>query len=149
VAESRDRETALWGWLKKPIASLHLPQHIQRIENAVARGTPDVEGCINSHAFWCELKVASAMARGRWRIRITPEQVRFALRRHGAGGKSWVLVRACGDTWGSNRHFLISGGDTEELLEPISDERLTALSFCAPSASPVDVLKIMAGLQAN
>lgn len=142
----RNRETALWNWLKTHFKELRPHRHdVQRIENAVAKGTPDVEGCIGGRSFWCELKVAHAMAGDRWRVRITPEQVKFALRRSRAGGKSWVLVRVCGASWRDNRHYLVPGHLSEELLEPTSRARLEELSACPSSAAAVEILRTMVG----
>lgn len=144
----RDRETALWGWLKKHLKELKpkgFKYDVQRIENSVAKGTPDVEGIVGGKSFWCELKVAHPMASDRFRIKITVEQVRFALRRTRAGGFSWVLVRCCGANWRENKHYLIPGEYSEELLEPISRERLHQLSAADPGAAAVELWETMVG----
>lgn len=142
----RSRESALWAWLKTHLKELKpLKHHVHRIENSVAKGTPDVEGTIDGKSFWCELKVAHAMANDRWRVRITVEQVRFALRRSKAGGASWVLVRCCGRTWRDNKHFLVRGEDAEQLLQPIETSRLSELSACIPDAAAVEILKTLVG----
>lgn len=146
AAAERNRESALWGWLKNHLKELKPSRHdVQRIENGVAKGTPDVEGCIAGKTFWCELKVAHAMANDKWRIKITSEQVRFALRRSRAGGASWVLVRCCGYTWRENRHFLIRGEDAEQLLQPLETSRLEELSACKSNAAAVEILRTMVG----
>lgn len=142
----RSRETALWNWLKDHLKELRPRRHdVQRIENAVAKGTPDVEGCIDGETFWCELKVAHPMANDRWRVRITTDQVRRALRRTRAGGRSWVLVRVCGATWRQNEHYLVRGQDAEALLEPLLRSELLSLSAAQPSAAAVELLKTMVG----
>lgn len=148
MANDRCRETALWGWLKdhlKELRAYGLKFDVQRVENAVAKGTPDVEGCIAGDTFWCELKVAYEMANDRLRVRITADQVRRALRREGAGGRSWVLVRVCGRTWRQNRHYLIAGKDSEELLAPVSRTRLEELSAVPSDAAAIELLKALVG----
>jgi hypothetical protein len=148
MASERNRETALWNWLKTHLNELRavgLKHDVQRIENAIGKGTPDVEGCIAGETFWCELKVAYEMANNMLRVRITADQVRRALRREKAGGRSWVLVRVCGRTWRENRHFLISGQDAEELLNPLSRDRMLELSQVDPTAAAVEVLKALVG----
>lgn len=142
----RSRETALWNWLKDHLKELRPLKHdVQRIENAVARGTPDVEGCVDGDTFWCELKVAYPMANDRLRVKITTDQVRRALKRVRAGGRSWVLVRLCGANWRDNRHFLVRGEDAEELLEPVSVARMRELSAADPASAAVELLKTMVG----
>lgn len=142
----RNRETSLWNWLKDHLKELRPLKHdVQRIENACAKGTPDVEGCIDGETFWCELKVAYPLFGDRWRIKITVNQVRRALRRVRAGGRSWVLVRACGETWRQNEHFLIAGEHAEELLQPVSRARLEELSAAQPRSAAVELLRTMVG----
>lgn len=142
----RNRETSLWNWLKEHLKELRPLKHdVQRIENAVARGTPDVEGCIDGDTFWCELKVAYPMAGDRWRVKITADQVRRALRRERAGGRSWVLVRLCGDTWRENRHYLVRGRDSEELMQPLPRARLAELSASDPASAAVELWRTMVG----
>lgn len=146
MPNDRNRETALWGWLKDHLRELRPLLHdVQRIENVVATGTPDVEGCIDGETFWCELKVAYEMANDRVRVKITTQQVRRALRRVRAGGRSWVLVRVCGPTWRDNEHFLIAGDDAEELLEPVTLARLLELSAAPPRSAAVELLRTMVG----
>ncbi len=146
MANDRNRETALWNWLKTHLNELRavgLRHDVQRVENAVGKGTPDVEGCIAGETFWCELKVAYEMANGMVRVRITADQVRRALRRERAGARSWVLVRVCGRTWRENRHFLVPGRDSEHLLNPLPLARLRELSSIDPAAAAVEVLKAL------
>lgn len=144
----RDRETSLWGWLKKAVKELKrkgLCPDVQRIENIVAKGTPDVEGIVGGKSLWCELKVAHPMAGDRWRVKITVDQVRYALRRTKAGGFSWVLVRVCGANWRENKHYLIPGEYSEELLEPISRKRLEELSAADPGSAAIELWETMVG----
>lgn len=144
--DDRNKETSLWNWLKDHIKELKpLRSDIQRIENTVAKGTPDVEGCIDGESFWCELKVAYPMAGDKFRTKITVEQVRRALKRHSVGGRSWILIRTCGPTWRDNRHYLIRGCDAEELLEPTQRARLEELSVAHPASAAVELLKTMVG----
>lgn len=140
----RNRESSLWGWLKDHLKELRPRKfHIQRVENAVAKGVPDVEGCIDGWSFWCELKVAYPMASDRVRVRIEQAQVNWAIRRCRAGGRSWVLVRVTGKTWRENRHYLVWGLDAQELREPIALQRLEELSAAAPASAAVELLRTM------
>lgn len=142
----RNRETALWNWLKDHLKELRPRKHdVQRIENAIAKGTPDVEGCIDGETFWTELKVAYPLWGDRFRIKITQAQVNRAILRERAGGRSWVLVRACGETWRDNRHFLVRGRDASELLQPVSRTRLEELSAAPPAAAAIELWETMVG----
>ena len=140
----RNRESQLWAWLRAGADKLRKLADLIRIENGVAVGTPDVEGCYDGGTFWCELKVAHALRAG-WRIHITPSQVRRARARCRAGGRSWVLVRCCGATAHLNRHYLVDGMDAERLLEPIGTEELQLLSKVHADADAVFIVKTMAG----
>jgi hypothetical protein len=142
----RSRESALWGWLKdhlKELKAKGLRHDVQRIENAVAKGTPDVEGCIDGRTFWCELKVAYPMANDHVRVKIEQAQVNRAVRRRRAGGRSWVLVRVTGKSWRENRHYLVDGLDADELRLPIPLARLAELSAVAPQSAAVEILQTL------
>lgn len=114
----RDKETALWDWLRKGAARLDLPKHVQRIEDTTKSGTPDVEGCINSNSFWMELKIAYEQVRSPViRIKTTDKQVYFALRRTQVGGLSWYFIRV--GQYPNYQHFLIHGSLAEELFNKL------------------------------
>lgn len=84
----------------------HLPQvHWQAIEvGLVGRGVPDTNGCHQGAEFWIECKSTDY-----WSINLEPEQVGWLLRRHRAGGRTFVAVRrrfaarprspACDELW--------------------------------------------------
>lgn len=148
MSVDRNRETSLWNWLKEHLKELRPRRFdVQRIENAIAKGTPDVEGCIDGETFWCELKVAYPLWGERVRVKITQQQVNRAILRCRAGGRSWVLVRVCGETWRENRHFLVPGQHAARLLEPIGLDALYSLSACPPNAAAVELWKTMAELR--
>ncbi len=71
--------------------------HVVRIEDALARGVPDVEGCVSGLQFWCELK---SIPRFPFRTQtviavphFTIEQREFLRLRHLAGGRAFLLLR--------------------------------------------------------
>lgn len=116
LVHARDKESAVWGWLKGQLPLLKLRHHVHRVENAAEVGDPDVEGCIDGRSFHIELKVAERYrADGSFEVRIKSEQAYWAHRRVKAGGRSWVLIRAA---VGQQRlHYLIPGDVTIELFE--------------------------------
>jgi hypothetical protein len=141
----RSREASLWAWLKPNPGMLLGDYHdVIRIENCVAVGTADVEGCIGGGTFWCELKVARVLKCGDAWVDITPAQVRRALRRTRAGGRHWVLIRYEGE--GKRRHYLVDGAASEALLERrLTVTELDALNKIDPYASASTILTTMAG----
>lgn len=134
MAIDRNRESALWGWLKTGLNRVSLPKDVQRIENSVGLGTPDVEGCIAGGQFWVELKVAQEYVRApEVTVHLTARQAYRALRRTAAGGSSFILVRVGS---GSDMcHYLIWGAYAEEMVgRKISVERLRLLTITEPKA---------------
>jgi hypothetical protein len=136
----RDRETALWGWLRDSLQSITVPKHIQRIEDSTKSGTPDVEGCIEGRNFWIELKVAYEQVRSPVvRVKTTDKQVYFAYRRTKVGGLSWYLIRVGKHPHRS--HYLIHGSLAEQLFDkPITLDWLHENSAVAPNCTAAQAL---------
>ena len=59
------KESQFWALVKGK-----LPGHVERVENALTRGTPDVNMCVEGTEFWLELKVLDT--KGQCELR--PEQ---------------------------------------------------------------------------
>ncbi|MCK1668668.1 hypothetical protein [Bradyrhizobium sp. 153] len=98
------RESSLWTWLSK--ARLEFPDvlHMERVENMLGAGFPDVDGYLRPHgAFQLELKSTTRPARP-----TTP--VRFALQKRDAQIKflrtRWEL--------GANAFFLLQVGEASD-----------------------------------
>lgn len=136
----RDRETALWGWLRDSMQTIKVPKHVQRIEDSTKSGTPDVEGCVEGRSFWIELKVAYEQLKAPIvRVKTTDKQVYFALRRTGTGGLSWYLIRV--GKHPHRFHYLIHGSLAEALLDkPITLDWLHANSAVDPKCSAAQVI---------
>lgn len=115
----------------------HAGLHIQRVENVVGAGTPDVEGCLNGNTFWIELKQATVYQNGNCRIKFQPKQPGWLKRRVASGGKAFVLIGAKAD------RFLIPGHLAEEIEGTVSLEHLKSLSLCFIRPKPVEILKIV------
>lgn len=132
----RDRESALWAWLRDALPRLHMKKHVQRIEDSTKSGTPDVEGClVGGRPFWMELKVAYEQERSPVvRVKTTDRQVYFALRRAQAGGLSWYLIRV--GKYPRRSHYLIPGVLSEALLDkPVALDWLHTHSAVLPDAT--------------
>lgn len=78
------KESQFWALVKG-----HLPGHVERVENALTRGTPDVNMCHDSTELWLELKILDA--KGNCQLR--PEQYLWHRKRQEHGGRVFVLAR--------------------------------------------------------
>jgi len=143
------RENVLWKWLKRGAQKL-TDLHMERVENGVASGTPDVDGCWDTAAFKMELKRSPDRTDGMVQIKFRPLQMPWLRKYWRCGGNGWVLL-AVGE--GHNvKRFLIKGCDlTEENFEEvrrdqgavivgISLEELEDLSVIPANATPLQVL---------
>lgn len=90
------RETGLWKWLKKAIVVAKTNLDMNRIENSVMSGMPDVEGHYkNTGQFWLELKMAKRPARATTKVRpkVREGQVEWLTKRWHLGGNAWILLQ--------------------------------------------------------
>ena len=78
------KESKFWSLVK-----CHLPGHVERVENALTRGTPDVNMVYDSTELWLELKILDA--KGSCQLR--PEQALWHRKRQEHGGRVFVLAR--------------------------------------------------------
>lgn len=74
----------------RPLFRKHLPGvHWVSIESGLTEsGIPDANGCVEGIEFWMEYKVSHG-----WKVGLRPEQIGFHLRRHRAGGRTFVAIR--------------------------------------------------------
>lgn len=105
------RESNLWNWLREGGRPLRPDLDLQRIENLVGVGTPDVEGCYQGSQFWIELKAIDDS--GSLDVEVSPEQVMWHRRRHLAGGRSWFLIQV--GSGSRAMRFLIPGYRADDL----------------------------------
>lgn len=78
------KESQFWALVKGK-----LPGHVERVENALTRGTPDVNMCHEGCESWLELKVLDA----KHHCELRPEQYLWHRRRQEVGGRVFVLAR--------------------------------------------------------
>lgn len=100
------KESDLWALLKKAVRAIEPDAQLERIENAVARGTPDVAYTIRGAAGWIELK---HVRNGSDQVGLRPMQVVWMRALTRAGGKGWILARR------GNEIRLWSGDDAAAL----------------------------------
>lgn len=139
---SKTRENSgLWRWFRSGTRHLRPLLHMQRVENGVATGTPDVEGFYGKQ-FWTELKAVDDC--GEIDVEVSTEQVVWHNLRHRAGGRSWFLIQV--GSGAKARRFLIPGSKAKELhpdKKPWSIRQLHHLSWCQECDDPVKLLKTM------
>lgn len=124
------RESELWTWLSK----LQSPElHIQRIEDSLAAGVPDVELCIAGACGWLELKTGMYPVNADTPIRfpVRPEQVEWMNARGKAGGSAgWLLLVSQRLLWkkiiGQRRVFLLPSWHGASILEGLNGAELAA-----------------------
>lgn len=104
-------EQALWQWVKRHFNKFGF---WERIENNLARGTPDLHYCINGSAGWIELKQLEA-----WPMRETtkvqvPTLTIYQRTWHEEyakqSGRSWLLLRV-----GMRDYLLFAGSDVKRI----------------------------------
>jgi len=83
-----EEEKKFYQWFRTQMNEHQV--HIQRIENTVGSGIPDVNLCHKGNEAWVELKI---LTNGRTLLRGV--QYAWGIKRSQAGGKVWVL---CLDT---------------------------------------------------
>lgn len=108
------READWWNGTVRPalvrvLQRRELPHQIERIENLLGAGTPDVLMIIEGHCVWVELKV-----RRRGRVCVQPGQPAWHQRHAAAGGTSFVLVK------GDRCVELHAGTDLPWLTSPLA-----------------------------
>lgn len=135
-------ESALWERCKTGIKTLRALGHrldIQRLENSVGVGHPDVEGCIDGSQLWIELKSCARPARSDTMIRpkVRESQSIWHRGRTEAGGKiHWVLIQV-GEDHGAIL-YLIPGCHYDKIVAPEAD--LEIMSAVPITATTADVL---------
>lgn len=137
---SKTRETSVWQWLSKGRRPLGPSVFLERIENSVGDGTPDVRGTYLGRDFWIELKSAALPARLTTPVQtgLRLEQEEWAKAYIQAGGRNlFMLIRVA-----ASKRLLIPGRYFESLRShPIPYARLAELSLTPPDASPVQIIE--------
>jgi hypothetical protein len=77
---------------------------IDRVENGLVDGMPDVSCCLDGVEVWLELKYvddwpARAATQVLGRKGLRPEQINWHIKQGQAGGKSFILVGIGKETW--------------------------------------------------
>ena len=139
-------ESNLWSWYQvgtRRFRSLGL--HHTRVENGVASGTPDYEGCFRGHSWWSELK-SSPRPRHKtdpvvidWR----PGQQAWLYHRSRCGGRAYLFLQV--GSGAKACRYLIPGRHAP-FTDGLPEQDLAVLSLVNPKAKPPEFLFASAGL---
>lgn len=134
------RERALWRWLRE--GTRDVPgARLQRVENALGRSTPDVEGTVGTGGFWVELKrCARPPKRGGTpvRFRFQPGQSDWLLTRWGLDRGAWLLCQVDRD------RYLMPGRVAPLVERGVTRQALEGLAVISPRSSAPAVLGAIA-----
>lgn len=137
MSNSKTTESNLWKWLATSRQIYRDRLHINRVENTVLRGMPDVEGCIDGQQFWIELKCAGRPTNPGKGIAVEfqPNQAPWIERRMAAGGKVHILLQV-----GSRRRsarYLIDGRYARTLSHGVTEYQIGNRSVCCDTPQAV------------
>lgn len=99
--------------------------HVQRIEDAVSAGIPDVNFCVHGREGWVEVKWRSHWPRRPdtpVRTTLSAIQTMWIEDRRRAGGRAWVLLQVERDV------FLVDGNEAGELRNGLTRDQLRAVA---------------------
>ncbi len=119
------RETQLWSWLKKARLYYRMALHMNRVENSIGTGMPDVEGCLeNAKSFWIELKVSERPKRPTTNVKVKFQvnQPEWLKRRWRLSGTAWLLVQV--GSGSEARRYLIQGGLAQDVKDGVPEKYL-------------------------
>lgn len=127
----KSSEASLWRWLSKSAPEGCV---LERVENSVKPGTPDIFGTWKN-SFVLELKNVEMSKSGIVHSELTAEQASFLRRWRAAGGRGYVLIRV------NRSHYLVSAIMCHLLLKPISIFELTKISMIKSAATAQEILR--------
>lgn len=116
-------EKDLWKKIQRGLGAIidGVGGRMDRVENGVVEGMPDVNMCAGGVDTWVELKYvdrwpsrANTFVLGKYGLR--PEQINWHLRQARAGGKSWILVGV------GKEMYLARGGMVRDVNSWVSED---------------------------
>lgn len=143
---SKTRESSLWSWLKGAERAIGPDLRMERVENAVSSGTPDVDGVLMGRHFKAELKTVARPARESTglHIKFQPAQPDWIRSWSSAGGRVFVLVQV--GSGAMARRYLVPGRNIDVLEDPeLTECTLANISLTGYRRRPEELIRIMAG----
>lgn len=126
-------EKSLWTWMRDNSRTMNRLD-LQRVENRVSRGMPDVNG-FYTYEFWVELKGALRPVRSTSKLRfeLSDFQVRWMQKRWIMGGLAWLYMRV-GTGSRISRYIICPGepGHLERMQSGVTEADVAAMSLLPP-----------------
>lgn len=140
----------LWAWLGPKCKTME-GLHIERIENSIGAGRPDVNGCFKGSGFDIELKRGwDEKTSDKIKVKFQKAQPGWLKKRWKVGGNAWVLIKV--GMGAKMRLYLIRGCDIgattlvgDDLVWNTNERHLSDISVIRPDASADEVIKASAG----
>lgn len=142
------KETSLWDWLSRARRYYREELDIQRVENLVGSGTPDVEGFLQGRgSFWIELKALESPKSDDSNVnhQVSQDQISWLYNRWASGGKGWILFQF--GSGAAAEKFLMYGEKVLRLQSPITYRELKLLSVTVSTLTPEEVIYAAATLR--
>ena len=143
---SKVSESRLWNWLTSGTKQkFRKTLHMNRVENLIMEGMPDVEGCLRGTQFWIELKCDKRPADPSTLIKpkFRPAQVPWLERRVGAGGRAYVLLQVGGGAKASR--YLVPGSRAYLVESGLTEAELKRKSVADPQSAPTEIIMAAIG----
>lgn len=112
-------ENTAWKWLRENLKGKG--RRLQRIENIVGSGMPDINGCFNGREFWIEVKAPKEPKRPSTPLfgsnhKVSQEQKNWFMEQRQSGGRGYLFI----DT--DQRRILIDGKFADDINTMTADE---------------------------
>lgn len=138
------RESQLWASLKVAHFRLRDALHMNRVENWVTPGTPDVEGFYRGFGFFqLELKSSMRPVKGgpvRFSFHKREKQIAYLKRRWEIGGPCWFLLQV--GHGHSRQIYLVPGDQGDALKAGLTEDQISQLDVLKNGKfDPVETIK--------
>lgn len=141
MSRSSTTESTTWTWLKAGGKKFRTRLHMDRVENAVLSGMPDVEGCLDGQQFWIELKCEARPAKATTTIKpkFRPAQIPWHKRRLGTGMTQVFILLQVGSGTDAAR-YLVHSSNAETVANGLTEVELKAISIVRYDATSKEIL---------
>lgn len=128
-------EQLLYDRFKRNVATGPLDR-VERIENGISAGTPDVNYCLRGTEGWVELKAPLEPKRPSTPLfgsnhDVSIDQLNWFHKQHMAGGIGWLLIGT------DKRHFALAGKNVAALGPKINNHTVESLCAIAVWRAPL------------
>lgn len=138
------REVQLWDALSKAKYVLRESLHMDRIENLVTPGMPDVEGYLHKMGqFWFELKSEERPTNSETpvRFKMRPRQIEWLRHRWEIGGACFWLLQVGSGT--RRRVYMLEGRHGAKIDFGLTEAQIAELDILqSPKFDPAEAIKL-------